>query len=88
MKAAQLYPTLCNPMDYRVHGILQARILEWVAFPFSRASKHQANKMALLLLSARQFLQQKSGGASLPGMTSIFVVVHSVVSDTLRPREL
>ena len=27
---------LCNPMDYTVHGILQARILEWVAFPFSR----------------------------------------------------
>ena len=28
--------TLCNPMDYTVHGILQARILGWVAFPFSR----------------------------------------------------
>ena len=27
---------LCNPMDYRVHGILQARVLEWVAIPFSR----------------------------------------------------
>jgi len=25
-------------MDYTVHGILQARILEWVAFPFSRGS--------------------------------------------------
>ena len=24
---------LCNPMDYTLHGILQARILEWVAFP-------------------------------------------------------
>ena len=31
-------PTLCNSMDYTVHGILQARILEWVAFPFSRRS--------------------------------------------------
>ena len=28
---------LCDPMDYTVHGILQARILEWVAFPFSKA---------------------------------------------------
>ena len=27
---------LCNPRDYTVHGILQARILEWGAFPFSR----------------------------------------------------
>ena len=25
---AQLYPTLCDPMDYTIHGILQARILE------------------------------------------------------------
>ena len=35
VKVAQLCPTLCDPMDYTVHGILQARILEWVAFPFS-----------------------------------------------------
>ena len=28
--------TLCNPRDYTVCGILQARILEWVAIPFSR----------------------------------------------------
>ena len=38
MKVTQLCSTLCNPMDYTVHGILQARILEWVAFPFSRGS--------------------------------------------------
>ena len=31
-KVAHLCPTLCEPMDYTVHGILQARILEWVAF--------------------------------------------------------
>ena len=31
VKVAQLCPTLCDPMDYVVHGILQARILEWVA---------------------------------------------------------
>ena len=37
MKVAQSCPTLCSPMDYTVHGILQARILQWVAFPFSRA---------------------------------------------------
>ena len=34
----QSCPTLCYPMDYRVHGILQAKILEWVAFPISRGS--------------------------------------------------
>ena len=38
VKVAQLCPTLCNPMDYTVHGILRTRILKWVAFPFSRGS--------------------------------------------------
>ena len=38
VKVAQLCPTLCDPMDYTVHRILQARILEWVASPFSRGS--------------------------------------------------
>ena len=32
VKIAQSCPTLCKPMDYTVHWILQARILEWVAF--------------------------------------------------------
>ena len=38
VKVTQLCPTLCNPTDYTIHGILQAGILEWVAFPFSRGS--------------------------------------------------
>ena len=38
VKVAQSCPTLCDPMDYTVPEILQARILEWVAFPFSRGS--------------------------------------------------
>ena len=33
VKVARSCQTLCDPMDYTVHGILQARILEWVAFP-------------------------------------------------------
>ena len=38
VKFAQSCLTLCDPMDYTVHGILQTRILEWVAFHFSRGS--------------------------------------------------
>ena len=30
--------TLWHPMNYTIHGILQVRILEWIAFPFSRGS--------------------------------------------------
>ena len=38
VKVAQSCPTLCSLMDYTVHRIFHARILEWVAFPFSRGS--------------------------------------------------
>ena len=38
MIVVQSYPTLCDPVDYTVHRILQARILEWVALPFFRGS--------------------------------------------------
>ena len=36
VKVTQLCLILWDPMDYTVHGILQARILEWVALPFSK----------------------------------------------------
>ena len=35
---SQSCPILCNPVDYTAHGILQARILEWVALTLSRGS--------------------------------------------------
>ena len=38
VKVAQSCPTFCDPMDYTVHGIIQARLLEWVAIPSSRGS--------------------------------------------------
>ena len=38
MKVTQSCLTLCDPMDYTVHEILQVRILAWVAFPHSRGS--------------------------------------------------
>ena len=42
-EVGQSWPTLCDPMDCNllgssVHGIVQARVLEWVAIPFSRGS--------------------------------------------------
>ena len=38
VKVTQSCPTLCDLVDYTVHGILQARILEWITFPFSRGT--------------------------------------------------
>ena len=44
VKVVQLCPTLCDPIDYTVHRLLQARILEWVAFLFSRGSSQSRNR--------------------------------------------
>ena len=38
VKVSHSCPTLCHPMDYTLHEILQASILEWVSVPFSRES--------------------------------------------------
>ena len=43
IEVTQSCPTFCDPMDYSprgssLHGILQARVLEWVAISFSRGS--------------------------------------------------
>ena len=44
VRVTQLCLIFCNPMDYTVHWILQARILEWVAFPFSRGSSQPRDR--------------------------------------------
>ena len=44
VKVIKSCPTLCDPTDYTVRGILQARILEWVAFPFSRGSSQPRDR--------------------------------------------
>ena len=47
--------TLCDPIDYVVHGILQARILEWVAFPFSRGSPQPRDQTQIFCIAGRFF---------------------------------
>ena len=54
-KITQSCPTLCNPMDCIVPGILQARILEWVAFPFSRGSFQPRDRTQVSCLAGRFF---------------------------------
>ena len=55
VKVAQSCLTLCNPMDYTVHGILQARILEWVATPFSRGSSQPRNQTGVSCIAGGFF---------------------------------
>jgi len=42
-------------MDYTGHGILQARILEWVAFPFSRGSSQPRDPSQVSYIAGRFF---------------------------------
>ena len=55
VKVAQSCPTLCDPMDYTVHGIHQARMLEWVAFPFSRGSSQPRDRTQVSHIAAGFF---------------------------------
>ena len=59
----QSCPTLCDPMDCTVHGILQARILEWVAFPFSRGSSQPRDPTQVSLTAGRFFTSWTTGEA-------------------------
>ena len=55
MKVAQSCLTLYNPMDCINHGILQARILEWVAYPFSSQSSQPRNWTGVSCISGGFF---------------------------------
>ena len=55
VKGTQSCPTLCDPMDYTVNGILQARILEWVAVPFSRGSSQPRSQTWVSCIAGRFF---------------------------------
>ena len=58
---AQSCPTLCDPMDCKlsgssVHGIFQARVLEWVAIAFSRGSSQPRDRTRVSLIAGRHFV--------------------------------
>ena len=72
-KVAQSYLTLCNPMDYTVHEILQARIVEWVAFPFSRGSSQHRDWIQSLALQADSLPGESPGKPILAIVELIFV---------------
>ena len=59
-EVAQSCPTLCDPVDCSppgssVHGILQARILEWVAISFSRGSSRPRDRTQVSHIAGRRF---------------------------------
>ena len=66
----QLCPTLCDPMDCclpgsSVHGILQARIQEWVAIPFSRGPSQPRDRTRVSTLQADSLPSEPQGKQKL-----------------------
>ena len=55
VKVAQSCPSLYDSMNYTVHGILQARILECTPFPFSRGSSQPRDQTQVSDIAARFF---------------------------------
>ena len=70
VKVAQSCLTLCDPMDL-VHGILQARILERVAFPFSRGSSQLRDRTQVSHLQVHYQLSHKGSPRILMGSLSL-----------------
>ena len=71
LKVAQSCPTLCNPMDCTVLGILQPRILEWVAVPFSRGSSQPRDWTQVSTLQADS-LPAEPPGTPIPTWMPFF----------------
>ena len=91
---AELCPTLCNPLDSSpssssVHGIFQARILEWVAISFSRGSSQPRdwNHVSCISCIRRWILYHWATWEAHLRRCSIQFSC-SVISDSLRPHGL
>ena len=65
MKVAQSCLTLFDPMDYTVHGILQARILEWVVVPSPGDVPNPGIEPRSLTLQADSLPAEPQGSADL-----------------------
>ena len=74
-KIAQACPTLCDPINYTVHGVLQARILEWVAFPFSRGSSQPRDRTQVSRIAGR-FIRVYLSLAPLPLASLLFSAIY------------
>ena len=66
-----------NPMDYTVHGILKARILELVAFFFSRGSSQPRDRAQVSCIADRFFTSWTTKEAQVKKYPNQFLLLHS-----------
>ena len=88
VKVAQICPTLCDPMNYTVHAILQARILEWVVIPFSGGFSQPRDQIQVSRVAGGFFTRwatREAHRAHIWGIAHNQLWSCSVVSDSLWP---
>ena len=73
----QLCPTLCDPTDYTVPGILQAKILEWVAIPFSRGSSQPRDRTQVSRITGGSWPSEPPGKPTLRSRIVLFLPIVS-----------
>ena len=66
VKVTQSCPTLCVPIYYILHGVFQARILEWVAFPFFKGSSQLRDQTQVSRIAGGFFTIWATSPADLP----------------------
>ena len=80
---SQSCPTLCDPMDcglpgFSVHGILQARILEWVAIPFSRGTSQPRDQTLVTCITGRFFTVWATGKSCLHVLAIVNIAIMNI----------
>ena len=73
-KCNSLSLTLWDPMDCTVHGTLQARILEWVGFAFSRGFSQPRDRTQVSCIAGRFFTSWATGKSTNSGVGSLFLL--------------
>ena len=74
MKVTQSCRTLCDPMDCIVHGIFQARILEWVAFLFFRGSSQPRDQTQVPCIAGDSVPAEPQGKPKNTGVGTLYLL--------------
>ena len=84
LKVAQSCLTLCNLMECIVHGILQARILEWIAIPFSKGSSQPRDRTQVSHIADGFFTSRATREARIQNPSSRSLGAHGSYTSLLR----
>ena len=85
VKGTQSCPTLCDPKDYTAHGILQGRVLELVAFPFSGDLPNPGIELRSPALRADSLPAEPQGKLKNTGVGSLSLLQQILLTQEWNP---